>query len=231
MLLVLLFITEAYNQDTLAISNRLPANGYIASGLLLTTGIIVNSDKAKNGFRDIVRKNFEVQKTSIDDYLQHTPMAMMYLSGLALNTKKEEIWRQTRHLLTAQAGTLLTVYILKSAINNQRPNGGSRSFPSGHTAYAFASANVMFHSFKDEHKVLAYSGYLPAIVTGVYRMLKDKHWISDVLTGAGIGILFSHLTYHLDIWKSRSSMTAKTSSNVQFNMSIGPGGVGLAVRF
>ena len=39
------------------------------------------------------------------------------------------------------------------------------------------------------------AGYSMATVTGVSRMLNNKHWFSDVLVGAGIGILSVELGY------------------------------------
>src|SRR5690606_36506688 len=71
------------------------------------------------------------------------------------------------------------------------------SFPSGHTATAFSSAQFMFREYKDSHFWLSISGYSFAIFTGVYRTLNDKHWVNDVVAGAGFGILSTELAYWL----------------------------------
>ncbi len=209
---------------------------FITGAMLVGTGVIVNKDATKNSVRDWVRERYDIPNTSIDDILQHSPIAMIYIADLALGSDKKKVGRHTRHLITTQALTLGTMLLAKEITNTPRPNGASHAFPSGHTAYTFASAGVMYQSFKDDNLLLAYSGYLPAITVGAYRMIKDKHWISDVLVGAGMGILFSHLTYHFDIWHSRTDkhgkkdfMSDHTSVNVSFGTA--PGGVGLSVQF
>ena len=49
---------------------------------------------------------------------------------------------------------------------------------------------------------LAYSGYLFATTTGVFRVLNNKHWVGDVLVGAGIGILVTDLVYRFEPLKN-----------------------------
>lgn len=87
---------------------------------------------------------------------------------------------------------------LKHAVKEERPDHSNRlSFPSGHTAIAFASAQFMFREYKDHNLLLGISGYSLAVFTGVYRMLNDKHWFGDVIGGAGFGILSTELAYWL----------------------------------
>lgn len=69
------------------------------------------------------------------------------------------------------------------------------SFPSGHTADAFVAAAILHQEFKKISPWIGISGYAVAATVGVCRMLNNKHWQSDVLTGAGIGILSVHLAY------------------------------------
>ena len=45
--------------------------------------------------------------------------------------------------------------------------------------------------------LLVLSLTVAATATGVIRMLNNKHWMSDVLVGAGIGIFFTELTYYI----------------------------------
>lgn len=217
-------------QDTIPSNQLSQKAGFITSGILLTTGVITNGDNIKNDVRDWVRGRYEIPNTKLDDVLQHVPIGMMYLYDIALGSDKKTIGRHTRHMVVTQGLTLGTMLITKEIFNARRPNGGSHSFPSGHTAYAFASANVIYHSFKDEHPLIAYSGYIPAIIVGSFRMIKDKHWVSDVLFGAGMGILFSHLSYHMDIWNSRTDRISQ-KNGVNLNIGMVGSGVGLSVRF
>ena len=79
-------------------------------------------------------------------------------------------------------------YALKTIIDKDRPNGESKSFPSGHTAMAFSSAAFV-------HKRYGLKSGLPmyglATYVGWTRVQSDNHDISDVATGAAIGILGS----------------------------------------
>lgn len=73
---------------------------------------------------------------------------------------------------------------LKYSVNSQRPNGGDHSFPSGHTAVAFASAGYL-------HARYGWKTGLPfeilAATIGFARVQsKDHHWY-DVVAGAAIG--------------------------------------------
>ena len=46
-----------------------------------------------------------------------------------------------------------------------------------------------------------------ATTVGVMRVLNNRHWVSDVLAGAGIGILSTNLAYlsHRYKWKNKNS--------------------------
>ena len=88
------------------------------------------------------------------------------------------------------------------------------------------------HSLKKDHPFWAYSGYAMASFVGASRVLRDKHWVSDVLFGAGLGILSSHLSYHLDIWDSRGDASLQKSSILShISLGITPLGAGLTVEF
>lgn len=229
-LLLCLSIDTISAQDTSFVATQSLTSGYITAGALMTSGIILNRDATKNDVREWVRDRYDVPQTNIDDILQHAPIGMVYLMDWSVGSKKEKVAMHTRHMLVTQGLTLVTVRLAKEIFNVRRPRGGSLAFPSGHTSYAFASAGVFYQSFKEDHPILAYSGYLPAIIVGAYRMIKDEHWISDVLVGAGTGILFSHLSYHLNIWDSRT-VREKGRKHAQLSIGLTNSGVGLAVNF
>lgn len=62
------------------------------------------------------------------------------------------------------------------------------SFPSGHTTAAFSAATVYAMEYRDRPliPILAYSA---ATLIGVSRITENKHWATDVLTGAALGYL------------------------------------------
>ncbi len=134
----------------------------------------------------------------LDNYTQFAPAVLVYgLNAIGLkgkhNFKDRSIIYGTSMLITSA----ITVP-LKHIVKEERPDGSNNlSFPSGHTAIAFASAQFMFREYKDTNFWLGVSGYSFAVFTGVYRMLNDKHWVGDVVAGAGFGILSTELAYWL----------------------------------
>lgn len=203
----------------------------ITTSALLATGIILDRDQVKRDFRSWVRERVEVQTYAVDDYIQHAPIVVLFATDLALGRSSEEKKRHLRHLFVSEGLSLGSMFIIKAILRHERPNGGSLSMPSGHTTHAFASAGVLYHSLKEDHPFWAYSGYAMATFVGASRILKDKHWISDVFVGAGIGILGSHLSYHLDIWDSRGNFRNNNSALSNVSLGVTPLGVGLSVQF
>lgn len=134
----------------------------------------------------------------LDNYTQFAPAALVYgLNALGVegkhNFRDRTIIYGTSVLITSSF-----VMPLKHIVKEERPDQSNKlSFPSGHTALAFASAQFMFREYKDTNFLLGISGYSFAVFTGVYRMMNDKHWFGDVVGGAGFGILSTELAYWL----------------------------------
>jgi membrane-associated phospholipid phosphatase len=68
-----------------------------------------------------------------------------------------------------------------------------QSFPSGHTAVAFAAASAVTAELAARRTSLRWSAgvplYLGAGAAGWARMYENRHWASDVVAGAAIGTL------------------------------------------
>ena len=88
------------------------------------------------------------------------------------------------------AVTLGVTYALKYSINERRPNGGSESFPSGHTSISFSAAEFMRKRYGWEYGVPAYA---LASFVAYSRVESREHYAHDVIAGAGIGILSSYI--------------------------------------
>ncbi len=138
------------------------------------------------------------EKLTIDDFSQYAPAATaLGLDAFGIkgkNTFKDKaIILSTSYILMG-----LSVNILKKTSHSERPDGTSNnSFPSGHTATAFMGAELLYQEYK--HKSIWYgiSGYIVATGTGAFRIYNNRHWLSDVVAGAGIGILSTKAAYWL----------------------------------
>ncbi|MBQ9362198.1 MAG: phosphatase PAP2 family protein [Bacteroidaceae bacterium] len=199
---------------------------------LIITSFIVKSQK--ENFRG-ARNNFIPKfQNELDNYIQYSP----FILTLALKTAGVENRNQWGRMLASSALSYAAMAALVNAakytIKEQRPDGSSRnSFPSGHTATAFASATIL-HKEYGLTRSLWYSvaGYAIATGTGVMRVMNNRHWASDILAGAGIGIFSVDLGYFLSdlMFKDRYTLRHNRpdvnnfySSPSFFNLNIGFG--------
>lgn len=95
--------------------------------------------------------------------------------------------------LKTAGATLLAVEVLKVLVQEERPDGSdNKSFPSGHTALAFAAATYFDKRYGHEYRQYVPVMYGLAALTGVARVQADKHYVQDVLAGAAIGWGLAH---------------------------------------
>lgn len=167
---------------------------------ILGGAVLSESKFEKNlqkNIRNTIGNNFGF---GIDDYARYAPIVTLYTADILGMKAKNHWFDQTKNLTLAIIISDFITYKLKKGLNKQRPNGSSsfESMPSGHTSFAFTNAAVLYNEFKDTSPIIAYSGYAFATTTGVFRVLNNAHYVSDVLVGAGIGILVTELIYHFD---------------------------------
>ncbi|MDA3906250.1 MAG: phosphatase PAP2 family protein [Bacteroidales bacterium] len=182
---------------------------------LISLGILANNSNFEKelqiNLRNKVGNSYELR---IDDFLQYAPIAEMYTAD-ALGIKAKNHWfDQTKYLLISNLISSTITHSVKRITQKDRPNGSPYSFPSGHTTLAFTNAAVLFNEFYETAPVLAYSGYAFATTTGAFRMINNKHYLSDVLVGAGIGILVTELVYHFEPFKDFNPF--KKKKNITF---------------
>nr|WP_217424410.1 phosphatase PAP2 family protein [Flavobacterium sp. 28A] len=166
---------------------------------LMSYGLIgIESDYIKGVNSEIseeVVENID-RKISIDDFSQYAPAAAVYgLNAMGIKGKHN---LKDRSIILGSSFLLMsaTVLILKSSTKIERPDGSSKnSFPSGHTATAFAGAEFLWQEYKDVSIWYGISGYIVASGTGIFRIYNDRHWLTDVAMGAGIGILSTKIAY------------------------------------
>lgn len=139
--------------------------------------------------------------TTIDSYLQYAPAVAVYALNLAGVKGKHNFRDRTIILGISAVLTAGSVELVKHVSHETRPDGSDNySFPSGHTATAFASAEFLRQEYKDVSPWYGVAGYAAAAATGALRMYNNKHWFSDVVAGAGFGILSTKAAYWIYPW-------------------------------
>lgn len=88
-------------------------------------------------------------------------------------------------LVRAQLVTQTLTMAIKTAVGRTRPDGTHYSFPSGHSSTSFATATVLQRNFGWKAGVPAYAA---ATYVAASRIQDRRHFLSDVVFGAAIGI-------------------------------------------
>ena len=174
---------------------------FIVPTLLIATGIALHfSTDAKENFQDWVQQNF-AYSGSADDYLQYAPGIAVYALNAFGVKGKNNFGNRTAIVAKSLLLNELIVSRLKIWVNEERPNGGERSFPSGHTSTAFALAQIMHHEFGEKSIWYSIGAYSCATTVGIMRVAKNAHWISDVIAAAGFGMLSTEIVYLTHLYK------------------------------
>ena len=170
---------------------------------VFAAGWIIKSEK--NSFRqDYNNKHANTRlltnfKTGIDDYTQYFGPAMTV--GLKLGGYEgRSDWGRLLASAALSYGIMAgLVNGIKYTASEMRPDGSTaNSWPSGHTATSFVGATMLHKEYGlTRSPWFSVAGYGVATATGVMRILNNRHWISDVLSGAGIGIMSTELGYAL----------------------------------
>ncbi len=200
---------------------------------LITAGIVTvavpeHTLLSKYTIQENALKLFPGIDTPIDNYLQFTPAVAVFGLKLAGVKSRNDLLNQA--IISAKAEFVMgtVVHAMKQLIRCDRPDyTGVNTMPSGHTAQAFLSATILDMEYRDASPWISVGGYAVAATTAVGRVVNNRHWVSDVLIGAGIGIFSAKLVYltHKNRWGKKS--------NTVFVPMISPKGAGaaLAIQF
>ena len=167
--------------------------------------------QASGGRRDFFRAG-----ASVGDGVEQSAFALStYVVG--------RVWQKPRiaaagaDLVDAQIVNGVLTQGIKYATDRRRPDGGARSFPSGHTSATFATAEVVREHF-------GWKWGAPAYAIGAYvsvsRMVDNKHWASDVAFGTAIGLV-----------SGRAASFGHGRQALSLTPSIVPGGFAIAGSF
>ncbi len=180
--------------------------GAITSGVFLITfpydeGVRNFVQTHKNVYADIYFKNVNY----LGDGKVLVPI--WFITGLYGYTKKDtSILNLSKSGLLGFTSAGIITVALKYIFGRARPymNLGSKEFrpfnlddkfhslPSGHTSVSFSAAGVIWR--RTNNDILRYSSLLLASSVGLARIYLDKHYLSDVVLGAGIGFICGYIS-------------------------------------
>ncbi|MCK7554287.1 phosphatase PAP2 family protein [Chitinophaga sedimenti] len=146
--------------------------------------------------KEMRNNNMRDFRTKFDNYLQYSPVVIAYgLDALGVKSRNPVV---ERSIILAKGAVInyATVNILKKLTRQLRPDETTyNSWPSGHTANAFAAATFLSEEYKHRFKWMPYAAYGLASTVGALRIANNRHYISDVLAGAGFGYLSMKVAY------------------------------------
>lgn len=184
-------LAGSFNAKNLAL---IGSAGVIATSLMFfdqSTSYHIRSRYKDSGYLNLINE------------LGNKNMVVPFAAGLfgsSLLTKDTKFQEAAFTSLEALLLTNITVNAAKFAFARSRPHEeygaadfhyfkpGKTSFPSGHTANAFALITpwIMYYP-----NVLTYSLFALPVSTGIARISRNKHWLSDVAVGAAVGLSFA----------------------------------------
>jgi membrane-associated phospholipid phosphatase len=220
-LIIFLFLVntgsiQAQLTDTSSADHRVTLHGLIAPSSLLIAGIALNGNQYGSVKMRIARyrnEQFSSFHSRADDFLQFSPIAIAYGLEVAGVKSQTDIADRTAILLKGEFMMLASVFTLKYATHQTRPDlSDNKSFPSGHTAQAFAGATFLSEEYKSTINWMPYAAYSIAGSVGILRIANNKHYISDTIFGAGLGILSMKVAYwtHQYKWKRSHKCSIST---------------------
>ena len=178
------FFPELYSAQIKPTLLRAGDQTSLALWLSGTASVLVT----RNSDNDIRDNWVNHQKMSADDarvgerYISYG--INIGIAGLQLAFDHDNGFAHTRAL----ALTGITTVVMKQSFARERPNQANhQSFPSGHTSSAFATATSLSYAYGWKAGVPAFA---MAAWTGLSRLADDDHWLSDVVGGAFVGIIW-----------------------------------------
>ena len=184
--------------------SRNPYRGLVAPAILIGLGAgILTNPSYNDEVKTRLGQTFHgFQGTKIDDYLIYAPYAGLAALNLVKIPCENDFINTAIIIAKAEVVNAAFTFGLKYLTKVERPNGeNSYSWPSGHTSQAFLAATIASREYRYKTPWVGIAAYGAAGTVALFRMLNNKHWLSDVAAGAGIGILSANLVYMTHQWR------------------------------
>ena len=136
-----------------------------------------------------------------EDVTQYVPAASFYAFKLGGAKSQYNYGDATVMLVLSYGINAAATLTIKDLTNVERPNGvDNKSFPSGHSSMAFAGAEFLRLQYKDSNPWIGIAGYAVASGVALSRVAHNEHWFTDIIAGAGVGILSTRLAHWMYPW-------------------------------
>ena len=163
---------------------------------------------------------FKAENKQVVDILQYGPMAFPWIMKICGAPTRSGWGRMATSHATATIAMAGSVYLLKDNVRSLRPDGTDyRSFPSGHTAWAYMGATMIARELGWKSPWYTMGAYTIASAVAMQRVADSRHHPADVAAGAGIGILATQLGYYIGdiIFKDRQIDNHASTGNEIIN--------------
>ena len=204
---------------TSQVRSQQKATDYIIPASLIAIGTIGVYNTAFCDLKEDIKRNLADLRGDnylhFDDYVQYVPVTYFALGEYICTPSKHNLNERVLLGCTAAIITLGTTQGIKHLVGEERPDTKAHtSFPSGHTATAFMGAELVRLSYGNW---VGLGAYTVAAGIGFLRMYNERHWLNDVLAGAGFGILSANLAHLLLPWE-KSWFKHKKSTKVEMSL-------------
>ncbi|RYF62397.1 MAG: phosphatase PAP2 family protein [Cytophagaceae bacterium] len=178
-------------------------SAYIIPVGLMTAGLLTQGEISRHVQSEVVGR-YPGFTSHVDDVGQFVPTLAVLGLGAAGVKGKHTFGDQVVLTFLSHGVAQVITQGLKYTVAYPRPDGvGNESFPSGHTSFAFTGAALLAHEYGGRSGWYSVGGYGMATTVGALRVLKNRHWLADVLFSAGVGIGATELVYQTYPWLKR----------------------------
>ena len=176
--------------------------GLFIPAALLAYGVtaqgIDNLRRFDHKVNDVVWNHSPHKTITIDNYLPFLPALTVLALKLTGVKGKNNLLDATGSYMLSNALMGLIISPLKYYTVILRPDKSTKNaFPSGHTATSFLNAQFLAEEYNNVSPWYGITAYALATSIGYMRIYNNRHWFSDVVAGAGLGIISTKLAYWL----------------------------------
>lgn len=173
---------------------------YVLPTALISYGVFSFHSQPLRKADFYVQRNFSNPQNRLlyhaDDALQYSPAAAVYALNVLGIAGKHNFADRTFTYVIAEGLMISSTQLMKRGMSRPDAHGNIlHGFPSGHTATAFLAAEFLSQEYGDRSVWYTVGGYSAAALVAVLRVRNNFHYMSDVITGAGIGIASAKLAY------------------------------------